>query len=510
MDDSRPRDTTIPDRDSYFRGDAARLAAVDPSTLVIPKSETVSGPVAPTQLVAVAPAASPAPQPVAISPAALAPAPIVQSAVPVVASTPVVPAPAPIVATPTPAPTPIAVTFPPEPVAPPAPVTPQYSQLTPVYAPEPVNSPADIQQPAVKNIEFVGAPTPIAPAPVVPVLPPAVEESLIAPAPVFVPPTPSRIVSEPVLQPAFTPAPVAPAPSQFEQALALPPDEPVLASQPLSVPQSASYLGIASTLPTTSFGTSENHTFDRLKKPLIIAAIAVLLIGGGVFAATKIFGGTNTQQATQTETPAPSEETPAVGATDPEPTPEEETPAPTPTPEPEEETPVVPTAPTPGKTPSVANTGISDSDTAGQPRNIRIPALNVSASFENVGLTSNGAIGAPTNIWNAGWYTRSAQPGQTGAVFVDGHASANRNGLFGNLQNLRAGDSITVQRNDGQEISYSVSKVEVVDRRDVDVAKTLRPYGSAKKGLNIMSCTGTWIESEQTLTHRVLVYAVQK
>lgn len=101
----------------------------------------------------------------------------------------------------------VSATPPASPVAPPPIVQPQpqYSQLTPVYAPTPTNTPADIPQPAVKGIEFVQpAAALIQPAP--PVEPVAVSPAIMpppvaTPLPTTVPPLQSPQLIQPVLPP---------------------------------------------------------------------------------------------------------------------------------------------------------------------------------------------------------------------------------------------------------------------------------------------------------------------
>ncbi len=144
-----------------------------------------------------------------------------------------------------------------------------------------------------------------------------------------------------------------------------------------------------------------------------------------------------------------------------------------------------------------------------QPKSIMIPKLGINAAVVNVGLTSDGAVDTPKNIWNAAWYNGSAKPGNSGAVLIDGHSSATRGALFGNLDRLAAGDQIKVERGDGTVIYYVVAYTAIVNRNNVDMASMLKPYGSADKGLNIITCTGKWIDSEKTLENRALVYATQ-
>ena len=160
--------------------------------------------------------------------------------------------------------------------------------------------------------------------------------------------------------------------------------------------------------------------------------------------------------------------------------------------------------PTPGNGVAAASTIPGD-----QPKYLTIKKLGIHAPVANVGLTSAGAVDTPKNIWDAAWYNGSAKPGNDGATLIDGHSSATRGALFGNLDRLAAGDQIQVTRGDGAVITYSVAYVAVVDRNHVDMASMLKPYGSAAKGLNIITCEGQWVNSEETLQNRVLVYAQQ-
>ncbi|TAL15283.1 class F sortase [Patescibacteria group bacterium] len=143
------------------------------------------------------------------------------------------------------------------------------------------------------------------------------------------------------------------------------------------------------------------------------------------------------------------------------------------------------------------------------PKTLTITKLGINASIESVATTANGAMGVPGNIWNAAWYNKSAKPGQAGAVFIDGHSSSTDGALFGKLNTLAKGDIINVMRADNIVINYKVMAINVVNRSNVDMSSMLKPYGTSRNGLNILSCQGKWLPSEETLENRVLVYAVQ-
>jgi LPXTG-site transpeptidase (sortase) family protein len=143
------------------------------------------------------------------------------------------------------------------------------------------------------------------------------------------------------------------------------------------------------------------------------------------------------------------------------------------------------------------------------PRFIKIPKLGINAPIVSVGLASDGSVGTPSNIYEAAWYNGSTKPGTNGASFIDAHSSASGGALFGHLDRLTNGDKIQVQKGDGSTITYQVMSVQIVPKDSVDMASMLRPFGSTSKGLNLITCQGNWIDSEKTLTHRVLVYTQQ-
>lgn len=501
-----------------------------------------------------------------------------------------------------------------------APSQPQFSQLTPVYAATPANTPADIPQPPVKGIEFVQAvtPTPSTPpvqapiieprtqltpavvvdqpfkpqAPILPPtplatnspadtnLPPSTPSPAGPPLPPMPPvtPTPFQPPEEPkkpdaaqesqdpagdaveqsmnevnnldsiatiekhidsvdidqkvaakIEQQSAPPVPVeAPEPPKVEEPAAPVVPEPAAPDKAEEVKtyfqntfNSGGEVSSAAPVAPMGGGSGSKFSLSNLNPKVRLAAIVaviVLVVGiGGFFAISAVMNGQNTNNvAREDETPivvpsdedeeeTPITETPIEEEEQEEPTTPIFTPQPEPTPTP---------APTPtpvasDKVPTVANSGLNDQDVAAMPRYLRIAKIGVNAHVEHIGVTSSGAMGVPSDMWNAGWYVGSAKPGQGGAVFMDGHSTASRSGLFGQLDTLVAGDVLEVQRNDGQTIKYKVAKIKIVNRNDVDMAAMMLPYDLSKNGLNILSCTGRWIESEKTLENRVMVFALQ-
>jgi len=141
------------------------------------------------------------------------------------------------------------------------------------------------------------------------------------------------------------------------------------------------------------------------------------------------------------------------------------------------------------------------------PRFLSIAKLNMKARILPMGINSDGAVQAPVNIYDSGWYKGGAKPGTQGASFIDAHASGStRQGLFAYLDTLKNGDVVSVEQGDGIVFNYKVVHSETVARDAVNMDKALRVYGDASEGLNLMTCTGKWIANERTYDQRVVVY----
>lgn len=143
------------------------------------------------------------------------------------------------------------------------------------------------------------------------------------------------------------------------------------------------------------------------------------------------------------------------------------------------------------------------------PRFIEIESLGVKARVRRMGVTTDNAIQAPSNVFDAGWYDGSAKPGQNGAAFIDGHVSGyTQNGVFYDIKNLEAGATVTVEMGNGDRFTYKVVGKEVFNADKVDMSKVLASAEPGKAGLNLMTCTGPFDSANEAYTERVVVYTV--
>jgi sortase (surface protein transpeptidase) len=142
-------------------------------------------------------------------------------------------------------------------------------------------------------------------------------------------------------------------------------------------------------------------------------------------------------------------------------------------------------------------------------RYLDIPKLSVHTRVLSEGLTRSGQLQVPWNIYDVGWYNASSQPGEQGAMLVDGHSGIGKtHGIFYRLATLTAGDPIVVTRGDGKQFTYVVTTVKTMQVGDVDMAGMLVSADTNKPGLNLITCTGDIIRGTTELNQRILVYAV--
>jgi len=142
------------------------------------------------------------------------------------------------------------------------------------------------------------------------------------------------------------------------------------------------------------------------------------------------------------------------------------------------------------------------------PRYLIIPKLGVNARILSVGLDSQGALLAPKNVYDTAWYNGSSQPGQPGAMLIDGHVSSwTAHGVFYGIKSLRPGDTIKVQRGDNTLFTYHVVKTQLYDASNVDMVAAMLSIDPSIPGLNLISCTGDVISGTNDFNQRIIVFA---
>jgi len=141
------------------------------------------------------------------------------------------------------------------------------------------------------------------------------------------------------------------------------------------------------------------------------------------------------------------------------------------------------------------------------PVRLKIPKINVDASVEYVGLTSDGAMDVPKSPSNVAWYELGPRPGEVGSAVIAGHVGWKDNvqATFDDLPDLRKGDVIYVEDASGGTATFVVREQRMFDLNQN--ASYIFDARDGKAHLNLIACTGVWDEATKTYSKRLVIFA---
>ncbi len=145
---------------------------------------------------------------------------------------------------------------------------------------------------------------------------------------------------------------------------------------------------------------------------------------------------------------------------------------------------------------------------AAQPRLITIPAIDVQACLQRLGInTAHNRLATPTNLHLAGWYVYSAVPGDEGVSIIDGHVTGRYgDGVFKNLSKLKTGDLIIITFGGGKTREF-----RVLSNDDYTVTETASQQYKKQPGverqLTLVTCSGNFDKVERKYDKRTVVRA---
>jgi LPXTG-site transpeptidase (sortase) family protein len=131
----------------------------------------------------------------------------------------------------------------------------------------------------------------------------------------------------------------------------------------------------------------------------------------------------------------------------------------------------------------------------------------VNARVVPLGEDATGAMAAPDNPRDVGWWDLGTNPGDWGSAVLDGHVDFANYGaaVFWNLHELQPGDIVQVVSVAGQTLTFSVTEVATFDAQDNSSID--RIYRSNDhQGLNLITCAGTFDPRSHSYDKRIVVF----
>lgn len=159
---------------------------------------------------------------------------------------------------------------------------------------------------------------------------------------------------------------------------------------------------------------------------------------------------------------------------------------------------------------NVPTTALATAVEPGLPWRLTIPAIQVDAMVDYVGLTADGAMDVTMNQDNVAWYQLGPRPGEEGSAVIAGHFGPWNNGrgsVFDRLHLLSIGDQIAVEDDQGVKTVFVVRESRRYNPDD-DVPEV---FGSndGLAHLNLITCEGEWDSVTKNYSKRLVIFADQ-
>lgn len=140
------------------------------------------------------------------------------------------------------------------------------------------------------------------------------------------------------------------------------------------------------------------------------------------------------------------------------------------------------------------------------PVKLTIAKINTAADVKYVGLTPQGAMGAPKEATSVVWFKLGPRPGEIGSAVIAGHYGWKDNlaAVFDNLHTLVKGDKVSVEDEKGQVITFVVREIRSYDQ-NAD-ARDVFESSDGKAHLNLVTCQGVWNKGKQSYSKRLVVF----
>lgn len=141
-----------------------------------------------------------------------------------------------------------------------------------------------------------------------------------------------------------------------------------------------------------------------------------------------------------------------------------------------------------------------------EPVRLRAQRLGLDTAPVPLGLLGDGSLQVPQDAGTVGWYSGAPTPGERGPAVLAAHVDwKGVPGAFAELDTMRAGDRIRVDRADGTSLTFAVREVGQYPK---DAFPTEAVYGDLDHaGLRLITCGGVFDRSADSYTDNVVVFA---
>ena len=141
-----------------------------------------------------------------------------------------------------------------------------------------------------------------------------------------------------------------------------------------------------------------------------------------------------------------------------------------------------------------------------EPVALQIKSIGVDAKINPVGLTVDGDMAIEENAQELAWYQPGQKPGETGSAVIAGHYGWKDGApsVFNDLNKLNVGDVVSTYDAKGGVKNFSVTEIRRYNPDDDATQVFVSTDGKAH--LNLITCQGSWNNTKQTYSERLVVF----
>ncbi len=142
---------------------------------------------------------------------------------------------------------------------------------------------------------------------------------------------------------------------------------------------------------------------------------------------------------------------------------------------------------------------------APDPTGVRIASLDLAVETIPLGLEDDGSLEVPEDPYIAGWWTGGPSPGERGPAVVVGHVDSHEGpGAFYELEGIREGERVSIDRDDGTAVHFRVERTERHPKHDFPTAAV---YGETDAPtLRLVTCAGEFDADARSYEDNVIVF----
>src|SRR6266699_2735791 len=142
------------------------------------------------------------------------------------------------------------------------------------------------------------------------------------------------------------------------------------------------------------------------------------------------------------------------------------------------------------------------------PVRLVIPAIEINASVESVGIRSDSDLATPAHHpWeDVGWYDLGPLPSERGSAVIDGHLDrpGGSPAVFWRLRDIQVGDDVQVMNDAGKTLHFRVTGVAYYIPDQAPLQEIFGNLGGIY--LNLSTCAGDWIPGQHQTGLRLVIY----